>query len=138
MIVKRILFVCVENACRSQMAEGFAWRLGAGNVEAWSAGSHPAKKINATAVEVMLKKGIVLTGAGPKGFSALPAVEWDAVVSMGCGDAFPLVPALRHVAWDLPDPAGLSDKEFRKVRDEIERRVEALLDSLPMSASVPA
>jgi protein-tyrosine-phosphatase len=129
-MVKNILFVCVENACRSQMAEAWARHLGRGRVRAWSAGSRPAREVNPQARRVMRERGIELAEATPKGFDALPDLTWDVVVTMGCGDACPRIPARRHVAWDIPDPSGQPPEVFRRVRDEIERRVRELLHAL--------
>jgi arsenate reductase len=126
--VPHILFVCVENSCRSQMAEGFAQALGAGRVAAWSAGSRPAGRINARAVTFMKERGIELTTQRPKGLHDLPAgVTWDFVVTMGCGDACPYLPAKTRLDWDLPDPKGLPDEEFCRVRNAIEARVRELI-----------
>lgn len=105
------------------MAEGFAMGLG---LDAHSAGSKPSGKINETAVEVMKEKGIDLSTQRSKGLDDLPSGEWDAIVTMGCGDACPNVPAKKRLDWDLSDPKNLPLSEFRKVRDEIERRVRAL------------
>ena len=124
---KKILFVCVENSCRSQMAEGFARALGKGKVEAYSAGSRPSGKVNATAVEVMREKNIDLLVHSSKGLSELPAGQWEAVVTMGCGDACPALPAVRRLDWALPDPKRMPLEEFRKVRDDIEARVKVLI-----------
>lgn len=125
-----ILFVCVENACRSQMAEAWARHLGQGRVRAWSAGSHPAKTINPYVRLVMRERGIELRGAAPKGFDVLPEMVWDAVVTMGCGEECPWIPARIHVRWEIPDPKGRSIEVFRRVRDEIEHRVRELLEML--------
>lgn len=123
----RILFVCVENSCRSQMAEGFARLHGGGRVEACSAGSRPSGKVNETAVALMGEKGVDLAKQSSKGLDALPPGRWDAVVTMGCGDACPSLPAARRLDWALPDPKHMPLDDFRKVRDEIEARVSALL-----------
>jgi arsenate reductase len=121
----RVLFVCVENSNRSQMAEGFARRYGA---EAHSAGSRPSGRVNPTAVRAMGERGIDISQNASKGLLEIPAGEWDWVVTMGCGDACPFVPAKNRDDWQLPDPRDLPYEEFIKVRDEIERRVKALLD----------
>ncbi len=123
----RVLFVCVENSCRSQMAEGFARLHGAGIVEAHSAGSKPSGKVNATAVALMREKGVDLSVQSSKSLSDLPPGAWAALVTMGCGDACPALPAERRVDWALPDPKRMPIDEFRKVRDEIEIRVKSLL-----------
>lgn len=122
-----VLFVCVENSCRSQMAEGFARRHGSVIVEAWSAGSKPSGKINETAVRLMREKGVDLGIHSSKGLDDLPKRRWDYVVTMGCGDACPIVPAKAKLDWTLPDPKGMSDADFRKVRDEIETKVRELI-----------
>lgn len=125
-----IVFVCVENACRSQMAEAWARHLGHGRVRAWSAGSRPAKTVDPLVRLVMRERGIDLGEAAPKGFDALPETVWDAVVTMGCGEECPWIPARLHVQWEIPDPRGRSLDVFREVRDEIERRVRELLEIL--------
>ncbi|HEX4047644.1 MAG TPA: arsenate reductase ArsC [Elusimicrobiota bacterium] len=126
----RILFVCVENSCRSQMAEGFARLHGAGRIQAFSAGSRPSGKVNGTAVALMKEKGVDLGLQSSKGLSELPPGRWDAVVTMGCGDACPSLPVARRLDWALPDPKLLPLDEFRGVRDEIEARVKTLLAEL--------
>jgi len=130
----RVLFVCVENSCRSQMAEGFARAIGGNDVEAHSFGSKASGKVNETAIAVMREKDIDLSQAVSKGLDALPPGEWDAVVTMGCGDACPQLPAKRHLDWALRDPKHLPLDEFRKVRDEIETRVRALLEKVAATA----
>ena len=123
----RLLFVCVENSCRSQMAEGFARLHGAGRVEAFSAGSRPSGRINETAVAVMKERGVDLGLQRSKGLTDLPEGRWDAVVTMGCGDACPHLPAARRLDWALPDPKLMPLPEFRAVRDDVEARVKALI-----------
>jgi protein-tyrosine-phosphatase len=125
--MKRVLFVCIENACRSQMAEAFAKRLGAGRIDAHSAGSRPAGSVNPRAIAFMAERGYDLNMQISKPLSAFEGQAFDAVVTMGCGDACPWLPATRRVDWDLPDPKALPDSGFRAVRDEIERRVQRLL-----------
>lgn len=128
--MKRVLFVCVENSCRSQMAEGFAKNLGADTIEAYSAGSRPSGVVNPKAIAAMKDAGTDIASHSSKGFDALPDYEWDAVVTMGCGDACPFIPAKRRIDWDLPDPAKLSQDDFNKVRDSIKKRFEELIESL--------
>lgn len=128
--MKRVLFVCIENACRSQMAEAFAKRLGAAHVEACSAGSRPVGSVNPRAVAFMAERGYDLNMRASKPLSAFEGQTFDAIVTMGCGDACPWLPATRRVDWELPDPKALPDSEFRAVRDEIERRVQRLLAEL--------
>ena len=125
----RLLFVCVENANRSQMAEGFARFHGGHRVEALSAGSRPAGRINPRAIEAMAELGIDISTQACRSLDDITG-EFDAVVTMGCGDACPWVPAKRREDWALRDPAGLSDEAFRAIRDDIRKRVQALLASL--------
>lgn len=126
--IPKVLFVCVENSCRSQMAEGFARQFGKDNLEVWSAGSNPSGKINETAVELMKEKDIDLSVQRSKSLKDLPNQKWDYIVTMGCGDACPSLPAKKRMDWNLPDPKHLPLDEFRKVRDEIESRVRALIE----------
>ena len=125
-----IIFLCVENACRSQMAEGFAHALGGEKVEALSAGSKPSGKINPRATQFMKEKGIDISSHRSKGFDELAPIQFDCAVTMGCGEECPLVPKARIISWDIPDPKNLSDSEFRDVRDEIERKVTELLKQI--------
>ncbi len=123
-----LLFVCVENSNRSQMAEAFARRHGGLKVMACSAGSRPSGQINSKAVAAMKEKGIdLLARQHSKGLDDLPKVEWDWVITMGCGDACPALPARHRADWALPDPKHLPPDQFNAVRDEIERRVLQLL-----------
>ncbi len=122
-----VLFVCIENSNRSQMAEGFARTLGEGRVAAFSAGSRPSGQINPRAIRLMAEKGVDLTVQLSKGLDDLPDVKWDYVVTMGCGDACPTLPARHRLDWELPDPRNLPDEQFRGVRDRIETLVTALL-----------
>jgi arsenate reductase len=128
--MKRVIFVCVENSNRSQMAEAFARIHGAGQVEAHSAGSRPSGRVNPRAIEAMQEIGYDLTTHVSKGLSDFNGQEFDAAVTMGCGDECPLVLAKRRIAWEIPDPKNLPPEEFRKVRDLIEARVMELLGSL--------
>lgn len=128
--MKRVLFVCVENANRSQMAEAFARLYGGDAVEAFSAGSRPSGQVNPKAVGFMAELGYDLGTHRSKSLDEIAGREFDAVVTMGCGDACPWVPAKRREDWALPDPRDLDDAGYRAVRDEIGARVKALLDSL--------
>jgi protein-tyrosine-phosphatase len=127
---KRVLFVCVENAGRSQMAEGFARALGGDAVEAASAGSKPLGRLNPVVVAAMAEKGIDISGQCSKGLDAVPPEDWDALVTMGCGDACPNVRARRRVDWALPDPKGKDLPAVRAIRQDIEHRVMELLEEL--------
>jgi protein-tyrosine-phosphatase len=128
--MKRVLFVCVENANRSQMAEGFARLHGRGAVEAHSACSRPAGRVSPKAIAAMAERGIELSGHTSKGLEAVAELAFDAVVTMGCGDACPNVRARVREDWSLPDPRELDADGVRAVRDEIERRVRELLARL--------
>jgi protein-tyrosine-phosphatase len=131
--VKRVLFVCIENANRSQMAEAFARMLGGNAIEAYSAGSRPSGVVNPKAVDAMRELGYDLTAHGSKSLDELPAVEFDFVATMGCGDACPLVRAKRREDWAIPDPKHLPPDEFRTVRDLIRDKVQATLTELGVS-----
>ena len=125
-----VLFVCVQNAGRSQMAEALFTRAAGGEHEARSAGSRPAQAIHPAVVESMREVGIDLEGRTPRALERADA-EWaDVVVTMGCGDECPFVPGKRYVDWDLSDPASLPMPEVRAVRDAISKRVSALLEEL--------
>jgi arsenate reductase len=124
---KRVLFVCLENANRSQMAEAFAHLHGQGQVEAYSAGSRPSGQVNPRAVAAMRELGYDLTRHRSKSLSEVPNIEYDLAVTMGCGDECPLVRAKRREDWEIPDPKTMSPEEFREVRDLIELKVKELL-----------
>jgi protein-tyrosine-phosphatase len=128
--VKRVIFVCVENSNRSQMAEAFARIHGAGRVEAVSAGSRPSGRINPKAVEAMKEVGYDLTTHASKGLDDFNGREFDAAVTMGCGDACPLVLAKKRVDWQIPDPKEMPPERFREVRDLIDAKVKDLLQTL--------
>lgn len=128
--MKTVLFVCVENSNRSQMAEAFARIRGRGRVEAMSAGSRPSGRINPRAIEAMKELGYDLTTHTSKGLEAFDGRVVDVAVTMGCGDECPLVLAARREAWQIPDPREMSPEEFRGVRDLVEKKVLALLASL--------
>jgi protein-tyrosine-phosphatase len=125
----RVLFVCVENSNRSQMAEAFAHIHGGDSVEALSAGSRPSGVINPKAVRFMGELDYDLSTHASKSLDDIDG-EFDAVVTMGCGDACPWVPAKRREDWALPDPRDMDDAGYRAVRDEISSRVKTLLASL--------
>ena len=127
---KRVLFVCVENSNRSQMAEAFARMHGGGRVDALSAGSRPSGKVNPRAVQFMKEVGYDLTAHSSKSIDQFEGQAIDAAVTMGCGDACPLVKASRREEWQIPDPKELPAEQFREVRDLIERKVKDLLTRL--------
>ena len=125
-----VLFVCVHNAGRSQMAAGLL-RLHAGDrVRVRSAGSTPASEVNPAVVEVMAEVGVDLSEAVPMRLATEYVEASDVVVTMGCGDACPVIPGKRYLDWDLPDPSGMTPAEVRPIRDEIDRRVRTLLVEL--------
>ncbi|HEX5532486.1 MAG TPA: arsenate reductase ArsC [Actinomycetales bacterium] len=125
-----VIFVCVHNAGRSQMAAGFMQALSGDAVEVRSAGSMPADKLNPVAVQAMAEVGIDITAAHPKVLTPEAVQASDAVITMGCGDTCPFHPGKRYEDWDLDDPAGQSIESVRRIRDEIRTRVEALLADL--------
>ena len=127
---KKVLFVCVENSCRSQMAEAFARIYGGESVEAYSAGSRPSGVVNPKAIESMREIGYDLSAHISKAIEDLPNVEWDLVTTMGCGDECPYVRAKRREDWEIPDPKNMDAGDFRKVRDEIGDRIHSLLDEI--------
>ena len=128
--VKTVIFVCVENSNRSQMAEAFARMHGGDGVAAFSAGSRPSGKVNPRAVEFMRELGYDLTTHASKSLEAFNGTAVDVAVTMGCGDECPLVMAKRREDWRIPDPKELPPDEYRQVRDLIERKVKELLASL--------
>ena len=125
-----VLFLCVHNAGRSQMAAGFLRHLGGGLVDVYSGGSEPGAALNAAAVEVMAELGIDISGQSPRQWTDEVARAADVIVTMGCGDTCPVYPGKRYVDWELDDPAGRSIDEVRLIRDEVERRVRRLMAEL--------
>ena len=125
-----VLFVCVHNAGRSQMAAGFLGHLSGGGVEVRSAGSEPADQVNSIAIEAMAEVGIDITTERPKMLTNAAVQGSDVVITMGCGDACPIYPGKRYEDWDLDDPAGQGLDAVRPIRDEIRRRVVRLLSEL--------
>ena len=125
-----VLFVCVHNAGRSQMAAGYLQGLAGDRVTVLSAGSQPADQINPVAVQAMSEDGIDITAATPKILTTEAVQESDVVITMGCGDTCPIYPGKRYEDWDLDDPAGQGIDAVRPIRDEIKRRVEKLLTEL--------
>ncbi|MCW3101965.1 MAG: protein tyrosine phosphatase [Bacteroidetes bacterium] len=128
--MKKILFVCVENSNRSQMAEAFARIHGKDKVEVYSSGSRPSGKINPKAIAAMKELGYDLGTHHSKSLDEIPAVKYDYAITMGCGDECPFIMAEHRDDWKLDDPKNMEPSEFNKVRDEIERRVKELLEAI--------
>ena len=126
----KIVFICVENARRSQMAEGFANAFGQGRLEVYSGGSSRSSQIDPLVIEVMKEKGIDLSGKRPKGLNDLPPIEMDYLITMGCEETCPAVLAKKIIEWQIPDPKGKPIDIFRKVRDLIEDKVRTLLNEI--------
>ncbi len=127
---KNILFVCIENSCRSQMAEAFAKIQASEKVNAYSSGSKPSGIVNPKAIESMKELGYDLSKHDSKSLQEIPQIEYDAVITMGCGDKCPFVRGKIREDWQIPDPKNMSLEEFRKVRNEIESKVKNLLLNL--------
>ena len=128
--VPSVLFVCIHNAGRSQMAAGYLTALSGGRVEVRSAGSAPGEQVNPSAVAVMAEEGIDLSTQTPKLLTTEAVEASDVVITMGCGDSCPIFPGKRYLDWQLDDPAGQGIDAVRPIRDEIKARVVALLDEL--------
>lgn len=126
----QVLFVCVHNAGRSQMAAALLGKYAEGRIDVLSAGSAPAESLNPAVVEVMREVGIDIAAERPKLLTTEAVEASDVVITMGCGDACPLFPGKRYLDWTLDDPAGLPAERVRPIRDEIERRVRALVAEL--------
>lgn len=129
-----VLFLCIHNAGRSQMAAGWTRTLGGPAVRVYSAGSEPASALNARAVEVMREAGIELGTERPKRWTEEMLEAVDVVVTMGCGDACPVFPGIRYVDWEVEDPAGQGLGAVRRIRDDVEQRVRSLLGELGVAA----
>ncbi len=128
--MKKVLFVCVENSNRSQMAEAFARMHGSGKVEPFSAGSRPSGRVNPKAIQAMSELGYDLTTHSSKGLEGFNGQEVEVAVTMGCGDECPFVHANQRIDWQIPDPRDMTPDEFRGVRDLIETKVKQLIASL--------
>lgn len=128
--VRRIVFVCVENSCRSQMAEGFARMLAGPNVEIYSAGSRPSGVVNPKAIASMKEIGYDLATHASKGLDSLPAAPFDFAITMGCGDECPMLQTQAREDWGIPDPKHLPPDEFARIRDLIGDKVRDLLARL--------
>ncbi len=129
-----VLFLCVHNAGRSQMAAGFLRHLAGGDVDVFSGGSDPGNEVNPAAVAAMAERGIDIAGEFPKPWTDEFVRAADVVVTMGCGDTCPLIPGKRYQDWELDDPAGQDVEAVRPIRDNIERRVRTLMADLGVTA----
>jgi protein-tyrosine-phosphatase len=127
---KSFLFVCIENSNRSQMAQAFAKIWGGEEVEAYSAGSRPSGKINPKAIASMSELGYDLSTHDSKSLDEIPAILFDYVVTMGCGDACPWVPAIQRIDWQIPDPREMDPKDFNAVRNLISEKVQELISNM--------
>jgi arsenate reductase len=125
-VKRRVLFVCIENFCRSQMAEAFAHLYARDSIQVYSAGSRPSCQIHPLAITFMAEVGYDLRSHSSKSLQEIPQIKYDYVITMGCGDECPFIPAEYHEDWDLPDPKNLPLEEFRKLRDRIGERVKEL------------
>ena len=124
-----VVFVCVANSCRSQMAEAIAKSLAGERWEIWSAGSHPSGIVHPLAQQLAAELGLDLSAHRSKSLEEVPRYRWDYVVTMGCGDRCPAVQARRRVDWEIPDPAGLPLEAARRLRDELSARIRALMEA---------
>lgn len=132
--MKKILFVCVENSCRSQMAEAFGKMHGKGIVEVYSSGSKPSGIVNPKAIASMKEVGYDLSKHESFGLDELPQVQWEYAITMGCGDECPMIKANNREDWGLPDPKHMEPEEFNRVRDIIEKEVIDLIDIIKKEA----
>lgn len=130
----RVVFLCVHNAGRSQMAAGWAARLGGNGIEVFSGGSDPARAVNPSAVEAMDEVGVDIASQVPKPWTEEIVRAADVIIAMGCGDTCPIFPGTRYEDWPVPDPAGQTVADVRPIRDEIEQRVRGLLAELGIPA----
>lgn len=128
--MKKVLFVCIENSCRSQIAEGFAKLFGKGILKPYSAGSKPSGKVDPMAIKVMEESGVDISSQQSKGFSDIGIKEFDMAITLGCGDVCPFVHAKKHIEWQIDDPKGKDINYYRSVRDEIEDQVESLIEAI--------
>lgn len=133
--MKKVVFVCVENSCRSQMAEAFGKMHGKGIIEVYSSGSRPSGIVNPKAIASMAEVGYDLSKHNSIGLDELPQINWDYAITMGCGDECPMIKANHREDWGLPDPKHMEPKEFAQVRDIIEREVMDLIEEIKKEKS---
>ncbi len=128
--MKNVLFVCVENSCRSQIAEAYANMHGQGVIKAFSSGSKPSGVVNPKAIQSMREVGYDLSVHESKSLDEIPSIEYEYAITMGCGDECPMINAMHREDWQIPDPKHMDEKEFAEVRDYIETKVKQLIESL--------
>ena len=128
--MKNVLFVCIENSCRSQMAEAFGNMYGQEIIKAYSSGSRPSGQVNPKAIASMKEIGYDLSVHESKGLDEIPDIEYDLVVTMGCGDQCPVIRASARQDWDIPDPKNMNEQEFAEVRDQIRNNVQELINTI--------
>ena len=133
--MKKVLFVCIENSCRSQIAEAFAKIHGAGVIEPYSSGSRPSGIVNPKGIASMKEIGYDMSSHTSKSLSDIPDIEYDYVITMGCGDACPFVRAEQREDWGIPDPKDMDAEGFRNVREMIEEKVKGLIRTLKQNQS---
>lgn len=131
--MKKVLFVCVENSCRSQMAEAFGKKLGNGVIDVYSGGSRPSGRVNGKAISSMKETGYDLTLHTSKSLQAIPQIQYDYIVTMACGDECPSIPAKKREDWDIPDPQHMEMNQFNEVRDSIKKHVIQLIEDVKIS-----
>ena len=131
--MKTVLFVCIENSCRSQIAEAFAKIYGVGKIEAYSSGSKPSGTVNPKAIASMLELGYDLSVHESKSLDEIPQIEYEYAITMGCGDECPFVRAKNRADWNIADPKNMTSEEFRVVRDQIKTKVLELIGSCSIS-----
>jgi len=132
----KILFVCIGNACRSQMAEGFAKSMAGAKIDVFSAGSRPAGFVARQTLEVMMEIGIDVSKQTSKGLSQIPQEKYDAIITMGCGDACPHIATRKRYDWKIEDPIGRDPQTFQRIRDEIEQKVRSLVQEILPDSSL--
>ena len=128
--MKNVLFVCIENSCRSQMAEAFGNMYGQETIKAYSSGSRPSGRVNPKAIASMQETGYDLSVHESKGLDEIPDIEYDLVVTMGCGDECPVIRANDRRDWDIPDPKNMNEKDFAEIRDLIRDKVQDLINTI--------
>lgn len=128
--MKNVLFVCIENSCRSQIAEAFVNMYGQEIIKAYSSGSRPSGRVNPGAIAAMQEAGYDLSVHESKSLEAIPDIEYDLVVTMGCGDECPVIRAKDRLDWDIPDPKNMDKKDFAEVRDLIRDKVKELINKI--------